>query len=238
MYGKTAQTNPAIPAAEPKLNLTEISIFARKVKVNPNVLIAHNKALQISKAIYPIKRSSVKIINLPSGQSTFVLDNVFTGQQPTKIILGLVTNNAYSGSYTLNPFAFKNHNLNFICVHLNGETYPKTPYKPDFRDEINNYSRVYYDFLMNIGANKSPFQPAIDYLNYKKGICLYCFNFESDFDSVNSEDYVNLPKTGFLNIELKFRENLSEALKVICYAQFDNIIEIDENRNVSIDYNG
>lgn len=237
-YSMGKAADGQIPAAEPKLNLSEISLFVRKAKVNPAVLNAHNKALQISKAIYPIKRSVVKILNLPSGQSAFGLDNIFIGQQPSKIILGIVSNDAYSGSYTLNPFAFKNYNLNFICIHLNGESFPKTPYSPDFRTGFNNYEREYYDFLMNIGANRTTYQPAIDYDNYSKGICLYCFNFDSDFETSNNEDYINVPRNGFLNVELKFRENITQALKVICYAVFDNVIEIDENRNVSVDYSG
>lgn len=236
--GRSADPGGVIKATTPKLNLLDISIFARKVKVNSDVLLAHNRALTISKAIYPIKRTVVKVLNMPSGQSTFMLDNVFIGQMPSKIVFGLVTNNAFSGSYLLNPFAFKNFGLNYICAHQNGETVPKNPYEPDFRGNFMNYEREYYDFFLNIGADKTSIQPAIDYLNYSKGQCLYCFNFNSDLESINSDEYINIPKSGFLNIELKFRSNLTEALKAICFAQFDNTIEIDENRNVFIDYSG
>ena len=223
-------------AAEPILNLSEVSLFVRKVKLSPNLLNAHARALQLSKAIYPIKRSIIKVINLPAAQSTFVLDNVFMGQIPCRLIIGFVTNDEFSGSYTTNPLRFANHDLTYLAVHINGEMFPKTPYTPDYRAASANYTREYHDFLMNLGATKYSSQPPIDYDNYAKGLCLYAFNFNSDFDTPNESEYINPPKDGFLNIEVKFRANLAAALKAICYAQFDNVIEVDEMRNVTVDY--
>ena len=45
-----------------------------------------------------------------------------------------------------------------------------------------------------------------------------------------------MPKIGFMNIEIRFKSNLTEALKLICYLQFDNLIEIDYQRNVLVNY--
>lgn len=227
---------PALDATTPKLELTDISLFVRRVKLSPNLLNYHAKYLQHSKAIYPIKRSLIKVVNLPANQSTFVLDNIFTGQMPCKMILGFVTNDAYAGSVLTNPLKFANEDLIFLCVHMNGESYPKSPFEPDYRNNTKKYEREYFDFLMNIGATKSISQPAISYDNYRSGHCLYAFNFNSDFENPSESDYINIPKEGFLNVEVKFRNNLNNALKLIVYAQFDNVIEIDQNRNVTVDY--
>ncbi len=231
-----APAQPALDATEPKLQLQDISLFARKVKLSPNLLNAHAKALQMSKAIYPIKRPVIKVINLPANQSTFMLDNVITGQLPCKLIIGLVTNNAFSGSYTTNPLKFGNESVMFLCAHINGEQYPRTPYTPDYTTGSEKYEREYHDLFMNLGANKTISQPAIDLNGYSKGCCLYAFNFNSDFENANENEYINIPKDGYLNIEIRFRANILNALKLICYALFDNTIEIDENRNVTIDY--
>ena len=220
------------PAFEPKLNLIDISIYARKVKVNQEILEAHNEAIKLGRAIYPIKRGIIKVLNLPAGQSTFYLDNVFLGQLPCFMVLGIVSNDAFSGKYTTNPFAFKSHKLNFLCVNINGESWPKSPYEPDYRDGFLNYQREYMEFFENLGGT----MPAIDYKFYKNAACLYAFNFNPDYEMPAEEDYINLPKNGFLNIELKFESNLTAALKLICYATFDNSIQIDESRNVIIDY--
>ena len=227
---------PAVAEVHPKLVLNNVSLFVRKVKLATNLLNAHALALRTNKAIYPIKSSGVKIFNLPAAQSVFILDNVFMGLLPCKIIFGLVSNNAYGGSYYLNPFNFSHFDLTYIALHINGELYPKTPYTPDFRDNYDNYRREYYDFLHNLGSTKGGSEPSIDYVNYKKSHCLFAFNLNSDFELPSESEYVNLPKEGFLNIELKFRANLNNALKLVVYAQFDNVIEIDESRNVTVDY--
>ena len=117
----------AQPAAEPKLDLRDCCIFARKVKPSPNLLTAHAKVLHNNKAIYPFKRTNIKVLNLPANQNAFTLDNIYMNQMPCKLILGLVSNDAFSGSYTTNPFEFKNNNLSFLAVYLNGEMFPKTP---------------------------------------------------------------------------------------------------------------
>ena len=235
--GKPAVSSPsALEATEPKLKLEDISLFVRKVKVNASILSAHDKVLQTTRAIYPFRRKIIKVFNLPSNQSVFMIDNVQTGQMPARLILGIVSNNAYAGSYALNPFAFKHHSLNFLVVHLNNESFPRTPYQPKYQDDENIYFREYYDFFLNIGATKGAEQPAISYENYKNHHCLYAFNFNSDFETPDISEWISIPRSGVMNIEIRFKSNLTEALKVICFLEFDSLIEIDYHRNVLINY--
>ena len=74
-------------------------------------------------------------------------------------------------------------------------------------------------------------------MNYKNGYNLYAFNFNADQNIGIIEDYINIPKDGFMRLELHFKQNLNTPLKVICYGVFDNTIEIDNNRDVIKDYN-
>lgn len=219
---------------DPKLNIQDASIFVRKVKVAPALLSAHAKALQITSAKYPIKRVDVKVINLTSGQSTFVLDNVWMGAMPTRLIIGLVRHDAYNGTISLNPLAFSNYGLNYLAVNINGEVFPPRPYQPDFAND--NYAREYFDFFNNLGATLGGTAPDVSYAEYKDRKCLFAFNFNADFENPKENEYVNPAKDGFMNIELHFSTNLTNALKVICWAQFDNTIEIDNNRNVTTDW--
>ena len=114
--------------------------------------------------------------------------------------------------------------------------FPKTPFEPDFSANVMNYSREYFEFLLNLGAINSSISPLIDYNNWPKGHCLFAFNFNSDFQTTLSSEFINLAKEGFLSIEIRFRANLVDPLKLICYAEFDNVIEIDEARNVTVDF--
>ncbi len=231
---------PAIPELAqptPKLRLIDASIFIRKVKLAPNLLAAHAKAIQQSNVIIPIKRKVVTISNLPAGQSVFVIDNIYTSQLPSQFIVGLVRHDAHSGNYNYNPLAFKNFGLNYIAVNVNGEMIPGKPYQPDYATDVNLYEREYFEFFNNIGSTLSPNTPAISFSNYKECVNLYAFNFNADFDNPKENEYINLPKEGFLNLELHFENNLVTPLKLIFYGVFANTIEIDNNRDVLKDFN-
>jgi hypothetical protein len=43
-------------------------------------------------------------------------------------------------------------------------------------------------------------------------------------------------KQGNLRVEIHFAEALTATINVIMYAEFDNVIEIDRNRQVLFDY--
>ena len=49
-------------------------------------------------------------------------------------------------------------------------------------------------------------------------------------------DHFGLIKQGNLRLELHFSEALANTVKRIFYAEFQNVIEIDANRNVLYDY--
>ena len=69
------------------------------VSLNPNIIVAHNEAIQISPGIYPFWRSDIKSFSVPTGSYTFMADNIFHGKVPSKVIIGMVLNAAYSGDY-------------------------------------------------------------------------------------------------------------------------------------------
>ena len=116
--GKAAQTTPtALAATEPKLELDDISLFIRKVKISPSILSAHDKVLQTSRAIYPFRRKIIKVFNLPNNQSVFMIDNVVTGQMPARLVMGIVSNNAYAGSLHIESFCIQSlQSIIFSCT--------------------------------------------------------------------------------------------------------------------------
>ena len=62
-------------------------------------------------ANYPIRRIGCRVLSIPRGFPTATPDNIFLGQTSKRKVLGLVDTEAYNGSYAINPFDFKNHNL-------------------------------------------------------------------------------------------------------------------------------
>jgi len=69
--------------------------------------------------------------------------------------------------------------------------------------------------------------------DYPGGYTLYAFDLIPD---LAEHDHFNLSREGSLRMDIKFANTLVATINVIAYAEFENVIEIDRNRNVLFDY--
>ena len=65
--------------------------------------------------------------------------------------------------------------------------------------------------------------------DYPNGYALYAFDLSPD---LAEEGHFNLTKQGTVRVELKFGTALSNTVTVVAFAVFENVIEIDRNRNM------
>ncbi|GBO00332.1 hypothetical protein AVEN_26818-1 [Araneus ventricosus] len=128
------------------------SLFVRKVKVSPGVLLGHAKALQSTSARYPIDRVLSKMYSISKGSFSFSQDNVFLGQMPKRLIIACVDNDAFNGTYSSNPFRFKHNNLNFLGVYVDGNPISSKPLEPDYS---NGQSIRAFNSLLWLGVGNS-----------------------------------------------------------------------------------
>ena len=125
-----------------KVDILSAKLFVRKLKITPSLCLAHERILQQKTAKYPITRVECKVIHLPQGQKSFTHDNLFLGQLPKRIVLGMVDNRAFNGDISLNPYNFQHCNLNYLAVHLDGQQVPWAPLQPSFSGS--SYIRAFY----------------------------------------------------------------------------------------------
>ena len=76
--------------ADCKVMITKTVTSVRKVKLSPSVFLAHAKALENGTAKYPIRRVVCKTFRDISHEK------LFSGQLPTRVVVGLVTNEAFN----------------------------------------------------------------------------------------------------------------------------------------------
>jgi hypothetical protein len=69
--------------------------------------------------------------------------------------------------------------------------------------------------------------------NYGKGNTLFGFELTPDMSEVGA---FQLIKQGNLRVEIHFAEPLTATINVIMHAEFDNVIEIDRNRQGLFEY--
>ena len=208
----------------------EASMEIHRSKVYEPILNAHEQALSIAPAKYPINRLDVKAFTLMKGTLDGFVDHAISGQLPRRIFVGFVSNEAFHGSITKDPFKFHHYNLNFMCCYLNGTQYPAKPYKPNFKQ--GSYIREFLSLYTSTNQILCEPKCSIDRYSFGDGLTLFAFNFSPDLsDSCNESGYVSLIKRGTLRLEMHFAEALPSTVNVLIFSEFDNIIEINKERN-------
>ena len=57
----------------------------------------------------PYTRVLINHLAIPANSLTICLDNIYTGVLPNLVVMKFVTDAAFAGSYTENPYKFKNY---------------------------------------------------------------------------------------------------------------------------------
>lgn len=210
-----------------KVALEHASLFVRKVKVSPGVLLGHAKSLEKTTAKYPINRVICKTYSIPQGNMSFVQDNIFTGQMPKRIVVGCVDNDAFNGSYKKSPFFFKHCHLNFIGVYVDGQPIPHNPLQPDF--DNGNFIRAYHNLFQST-ENRGLYLTRSE---FTEGYTLFHYDLSPD---LCDGAHLNLIRHSNLRLELKFGTPLANTISLLVYAEFENIIEINKARNILYDF--
>ncbi|XP_046856166.1 uncharacterized protein F54H12.2-like [Xenia sp. Carnegie-2017] len=175
-----------------------------------------------SPAVYPVRRVDCKSFIIPSGNPSLQKDNLFNGFVPKSLVVGLVASAAFNGAYKLNPFNFQHFNVSSLGISVNGESLPSKPFKLSFG---NNPRYI----ELNAGNG-------IDRDEFLKGFALYCFDLTPDM--CGTGEHFNTVQKGNLAIDIQFSTAPTNAVSLVCYGEFENVIFIDSKRNVVYDYIG
>jgi len=159
-------------------------------------------------------------------------EKLFSGQIPTRIVIGLVRNDAFKCSTTRNPFNFQNFRLKEISVYSDGQQqHGIKPLTIDFDHSL--YVREFNTLFSGAGKVFRDESNALDRKNFSDGYALYAFDLTAD---LGEDDHFILAKQGSVRLVPKFAQPLADPMTVIAYAVFQNVIEIDRNPNVIYDF--
>jgi hypothetical protein len=106
------------------------------------------------------------------------------------------------------------------------------PLEPNFTD--NQYLRSYLTLYKGLGKVGQDWAPDITLEEYKSGYTLWCVDFTKDQEAQTDKFHLN--QTGNLIVKVQFAANVATTLDCVAYAVFDNMLEINKQREVSIDY--
>ncbi|KAF4520552.1 hypothetical protein B566_EDAN008751 [Ephemera danica] len=221
-------------ADDPMVKFLDATLLIRRVDISPSIKLAHNKALSVHKAKYPFKKVEMQSVTLPQGTRQQSIENLFLGRIPARIIVGLVSNAGYNGDLTKNPYSFEHYNLNHLSLIRNGQQVLSRPYTPMYTGTEKTYTLPYIFSFIGTGINFSDDGYCVSLTEYPSGYCLYAFDLTPDL-SANSTHWCPQIE-GNLRLELGFNDALPEAVSVILYAEYREILEIDKNRECSTEY--
>lgn len=210
-----------------KVQLLDVSFKACMIKVDSGVLINHAEILKETTAKYPLVRTEVKMNTCPTGSGSFIWQNVWSTNLPSKAYFAFISQAAVNGDYTKNIFNFQNL-AEEIALYVNGESIPARPMKIDVGDNKNcvtpfiNLFEVAEKWNKDSGLN-------ITRKMFSEGYTVYAFSIApSDL----GEEYINLVRQGSIRLEVKFATHTTETLNCLAYAEFPALLEIDQSRDI------
>ena len=206
-----------------KVQIMDLSFKVCTVKPDPRVIVGHAEAFKISPAYYYYNDVDVKAFSVAKGQYDFTVEDLYQSNTPNKITVGLIASEAYSGSYTRNPFNFQHYNVNYVAFNIDGMSAPGRALQPNYKN--NCYVSAYLTLFK--GMEKEGL--FLERGEYPNGYCLYVFNINEEDDDAN---LISHPKKGHNRFEIKFSNPLPEAVTVILIAEFPSVLQIDGARSV------
>lgn len=212
-----------------KINIMEAALYVKRVHVAPTIQLAHNRALEKVNAKYHLTKTEVKVINIQEGNRTVTKDNIFLGELPKRVIIGMVDDAAMSGDFKKNPFEMKHNHLTYLSTSINGQQIPSQPLRPNF--DKGEYARAYMSLF---SANGNLYKDnGIDLTRneYANGYTLFAF----DLSPSVGEDSLSLIRKGNFRVEMHFAVPLTTTVNLLLYAEFDDVFEINKDRQILLD---
>ncbi|KAI1286942.1 hypothetical protein HDE_10359 [Halotydeus destructor] len=202
------------------------------IQETSNLLLdAQNKALRMAPAKYPISRMEIHADSLNAGTLDYMVDNLITGQLPRRLFVTFVKNTAYNGAKTVYPYDFENLDVNFMALYIDGVQHPLIPFQPNF--EKKTYSREYLELYKALNQNCANPKLQLTYDEFGKNNTIFTFMLSPDITSGCGSSHVSPIKYGSIRLHTKFAKKVPYGINVLCFAEYDNIIELDASRMVS-----
>ena len=210
---------------EIKLEILECKLIVQKHTLLPSIQVAHLRSLEAGNpVVYANKEIVMKSYALPVGTLQNTNENLISGHLPDRIVLALVNSTNLHGTYATNPFAFEHFNLSHISLNVNGDQITTQGTEVDLTGP--RVALSYLSIFDGLGVSNCDQGVDLKISEYTQGKILHVFNLR------HAREAFCPPKFGNVAINLRFRAALPSTITVICYAEYQSVMYINQNRQV------
>lgn len=226
----SAEIAAKTPVPELKVVIDDVHLLVQEYDLSAGLSLAIENKLAKERIHYPMTSVRMRSFYIEKGRLDSPSNVLFTSHSPKRIVVGLVSANAYNGSQKKSPFNFKPFDLKNIYIELNNRILPTRPYNLDWSS---SYTTAYVDMIEGLGLAHSATSNGITPAMYKNGFTFFVFDISP---TVHSPELFDVIRQGNVSLKLEFNKPTpDEGIYVIVYAEFDSILSIDSNRTPYID---
>ena len=213
-------------AASFKYKVESCKLWVERLLPIPSAMIALNKVMSESMHTvdYMFNRQLLKTVIMPKNQTSLMIDNIFQGVIPHKLVIFVMDQKALNGEHKKNSSYFIDNKISQIKVEVNGTDLSNIVCS--FPDKI---AQVFYETIRNVGTD----QPSLlTYENFCRGKTIFCF----DTRSSNASDVIYIEKGGLLRITIMCDQPTVDNRVVFIVGHTTGMIETNIDRRIFTNY--
>ena len=214
----------------------KLKLYLCQVKVNDDVYRELMSTVESGRQMvtYPTVRSEIRTYNILDGTRHVEINNPFHNRLPNMVVVGLVESAAFNGDIGKYPFSFKTFNLSSIQQLVRGESYPYETLELVYNSTSTDH-RGYRQFLQATGCLCKSRGNMVRGKDWGKGKHCTLFVYENAANGCLNSPILNPQLSGEIRLVLDFAANQGDNVTAIIYGEFENKLEIDNNKTVLYD---
>ena len=183
-----------------KIKLEDAFLMVRRNRLADHKFNEMQSTIMKQDAKYFIPHVEVKVFTYAAGLRNINVNNFITGRDlPKRIVLAMVSNAAFHGNKTLNPFNFKHYNLTSVNITVDNKSIMGKPQTLNFT--TNETLQTYWAMMGSLGYQFRDDGCDITRDEFNHGYTLICADLKS---TICSGQYADPSVTGILEIQLGF----------------------------------
>jgi hypothetical protein len=138
------------------LKIHDITLFVTHIEVSQDYCFSlENKLSKGALAIYESKIPLVLNCSIPSTQSSFSINSLYTGLAPSFALVCFLNNDTYNGNRTSDALRFSTHSVKEFQFIVNHQPLPSQPFTIENTNSSKKYARVYNSLMNAIGLSNT-----------------------------------------------------------------------------------